>query len=216
MIYINTTLKGLPETSSENSQHLCLAGAYLMSGCIDILDYYKFMPLPYGFNFLSLVVPATVETFIFSQHLDGIQIRNQHMHALMVYLSILKAICAVIELVNPKSIKAAFGRCFFTLMQGTWFTQIGFSLFYETWSKGSRDYTEVELSKEQTMKSMLYFNACFVWHFFVDLVIFLALVLSICKYFQRKSAAYLETGSVECHNLLEKSRKNGHLDFNCV
>jgi hypothetical protein len=76
-----------------------------------------------------------VEGLEFNFHLHGRHDLDIHVHTLLIYAVIMNIIGVILEMKYRHSLLAALTRSYCFFVQGTWFYQIGFTL-YNPFSKG--------------------------------------------------------------------------------
>ena len=117
-----------------NIQHLTMYLAVAINCVVDILVYYK-TPMPRDIDYAVLILLLGVEGFEFNFHLHGRHELDIHVHTLLIYAIIMNILGVILEMKYRNSLLAALTRSYGFFVQGTWFYQIGFTL-YNPLSKG--------------------------------------------------------------------------------
>jgi hypothetical protein len=73
-----------------------------------------------------------IEGFLFANHLHSREPLDIHVHTLLVYAIEGCVAFTCLEFFKPNEILFTYGRIVCTLLQGTWFYQVGFVLYPPT------------------------------------------------------------------------------------
>ncbi|KAL3313714.1 Transmembrane protein 45B [Cichlidogyrus casuarinus] len=113
-----------------------------------------------------------VESFLFMFHLHGRTTFDIYLHLVLVAVVWLNIIAGILEMVYEKEVSYAILRCFFLVIQGTWFCHVGAILYPPSTilPQYKDDESELNISRASQILS---------WHFFINGVIFLIIMLSI-------------------------------------
>ncbi|CAF0708794.1 unnamed protein product [Brachionus calyciflorus] len=114
-----------------NFQHVTMYSAFIIGAIVEILVHHKF-DLPKRIEYAMGVLAFSVEAFLFAFHLHGKEVVDVYVHLFLVYAIFGCIICAGLECYNPHNVLFVYGRILFTLLQGTWFFQVGFMLYPPT------------------------------------------------------------------------------------
>lgn len=112
----------------DNAQHITVYFVFLMGAIVEILVAYRFnLParLPHVFGSIAF----GIEAFVFANHLHGRTGLDVMLHTFFVYAIVGCFISATLETVRPNQILLTYARILFTILQGTWFFQVGFILY---------------------------------------------------------------------------------------
>ena len=118
--------------------------AFILGSFIEILRHYR-VDIPAKLEFATGILAFGVEAYLFAYHLHGKDVLEVHLHVLLVYAIVGCAIFCALEWYNENEIIFTYGRIVCTLLQGTWFFQIGFVLYPPTdsptwkWDPSSHD-----------------------------------------------------------------------------
>ncbi|XP_037088076.1 transmembrane protein 45B-like [Pollicipes pollicipes] len=108
-----------------------------------------------GLEHAICAMAFVAEALLFAFHGHGTSDMEMLVHHLLLYVVLGSAAATLAELTCRRSVLPALARCFFTLLQGTWFIQVGFILFppagWHGWDVNS--YRQQKLA-----------TAAFVWH----------------------------------------------------
>lgn len=113
---------------ASNVQHSTMYFAFILSGIIELLLHAKFeLPkrLDYAFNMIGFFV----EFLLFKFHLHGRNEMDILVHTLLLYAIAGCIISGVLECWKPENVIFTYGRILFTMLQGTWFFEVGFVLY---------------------------------------------------------------------------------------
>ena len=114
-----------------NTQHSTMYSAFIFGAIIEIMVYHK-VDLPKFIDYVYGILGYSVECFLFAFHLHGRDILDVHVHTLLVIAILGCIIFAILETIYADQILLTYGRIAFTLLQGTWFWQVGFVLYPPT------------------------------------------------------------------------------------
>ena len=114
-----------------NRQHSTMYAAFMFGALIEILIYHKY-DVPKFLDYAYGLLGYTVECFLFAFHLHGRDALDIHVHTLLVHSILGCILCTALEIWRPTQILFTYGRIAFTMLQGTWFWQVGFVLYPPT------------------------------------------------------------------------------------
>uniref|UniRef100_UPI0037E8F807 transmembrane protein 45A n=1 Tax=Semicossyphus pulcher TaxID=241346 RepID=UPI0037E8F807 len=109
---------------------------------------------PLTFDRLMLAVAFFNEGFLFLYHLHGRSMLDVHVHQLLLYAIFGGAFVSFLEVFHRGNIILELLRCTLTLLQGSWFWQIGFVLY----PPRGPDWDLTDHS------NMMFITMCFSWH----------------------------------------------------
>ncbi|KAM4650928.1 transmembrane protein 45B [Discoglossus pictus] len=144
-----------------NWQHTTMYLFFGISGVVDILTYLTFK-LPQGLDRLSLAVAVFVEGFLFYFHVHNRPPLDQHIHSLLLWAVFGGAISLMIEVFMINNVVLELFRSSVTILQGSWFYQIGFVLF-PPWGGPEWDQNDHE--------NIMFITMCFCWHYAAALLV---------------------------------------------
>uniref|UniRef100_A0A8C7XJW1 Transmembrane protein 45a n=1 Tax=Oryzias sinensis TaxID=183150 RepID=A0A8C7XJW1_9TELE len=127
---------------------------------------------PLALDRLMLAVAFFNEGFLFLYHLHGRSMLDVHVHQLLLYAVFAQAIVAFLEVFHRGNIILELLRCTLTILQGSWFWEIGFVLYPP--SGPEWDLTD--------HSNMMFVTMCYSWHLaFAMLVVGVFVVRSRLK-----------------------------------
>lgn len=157
--------------SAGNTQHVTMYSSFILGSIVEILMHYGFV-LPYGMDYACGALAFFNEGFLFSSHLHGKVLVDAYVHQLLVYAIGGCLLAGVLEFANRGQILWTYCRCLFTILQGTWFFQVGFMIsdygFFGVWDLESHE-------------SIVFASIAFCWHLIL-IVAFLLIQLSVVRY----------------------------------
>ncbi|XP_041647532.1 transmembrane protein 45A [Cheilinus undulatus] len=109
---------------------------------------------PLALDRLMLAVAFFNEGFLFLYHLHGRSMLDVHVHQLLLYAIFGDALVSFLEVFHRGNIILELLRCTLTLLQGSWFWQIGFVLYPP---RGP----EWDLKDHN---NMMFVTMCYSWH----------------------------------------------------
>ncbi|KAM5132525.1 transmembrane protein 45B isoform 1-T2 [Mantella aurantiaca] len=144
-----------------NWQHSTMYLFFGLSGVVDILTYFP-LNVPRGLDRLSLALAVFIEGLLFYYHVHNRPPLDQHIHSLLLIAVFGGSISIMIEVFLRDNIILELFRSSLTILQGTWFWQIGFVLYPPgggaEWDQKDHD-------------NVMFVTMCFCWHFAVALLI---------------------------------------------
>lgn len=116
------------EFAPKNWHHATMFLFFGVSALVDMLVHYDFK-IPKNVDYGIFILSIAVEGFLFFWHVHGREPVDIYVHKLLVF-AIFLAFCATFaEMCFPYSILASLARPFFFFLKGSWFWQIGFTLY---------------------------------------------------------------------------------------
>ncbi|KAK3097878.1 hypothetical protein FSP39_014077 [Pinctada imbricata] len=169
-------------TALGNGQHATMFFFFGLSGCIDLLLYFR-APLPKDLDYIITLLSVGIEGLLFHFHLHGRNELDVLLHTLLIYTIILNMMAICFEIRYRNSLLAALGRAYCFFLQGTWFWQVGFILYNpnpnaEKW-KGD-DHDELMIA-----------TMFFAWHVGAVFLIMLA-IGGVIACFHKRFNGYVE------------------------
>ncbi|CAL4219691.1 unnamed protein product, partial [Meganyctiphanes norvegica] len=147
-----------------NAQHMTMFFFFGLSGVMDLLNHYQF-PFPPDLDYVSAVLAFTMEGLLFFYHLHGRAGVDVQVHMLLFYVICACAVSTALEMKYKKNVLPALARTYFTMLQGTWFLQVGFILYPPVGDKWD----------EESHRNMMFVTLYFAWH---NAAIFIAMALT--------------------------------------
>ncbi|XP_030077585.1 transmembrane protein 45B [Microcaecilia unicolor] len=144
-----------------NWQHSTMYLFYGLSGVVDVLTYFP-LKIPVGLDRLSLSLAVFVEGFLFYFHVHNRPQLDQHIHALLLIAIFGGAFSIFLEVFMRDHVVLEFFRTSLTILQGTWFWQIGFVLFPPS---GGPEWNQEDHS------NIMFITMCFCWHYAIALIL---------------------------------------------
>ncbi|KAE8592086.1 hypothetical protein XENTR_v10018645 [Xenopus tropicalis] len=144
-----------------NWQHTTMYLFYGISGVVDILTFLP-LNLPRGLDRLSLGIAVIIEGLLFYYHVHNRPALDQHIHSLLLIAVFGGAISIMIEVFMRNDIVLELFRSSLTILQGTWFWQIGFVLYP---LGGAPEWDQTDHG------NVMFITMCFCWHYAVALLI---------------------------------------------
>jgi hypothetical protein len=136
-----------------NAQHITMFFFFGLNGVVDLLQYKKW-DLPPKLDYISAALAFAVEGFLFYFHLHGRSHMDVQVHMFLFYTVVGCVLSTLLEMVHPHNVILALCRTFFTLLQGTWFFQIGFILYPPIGDQWD----------EEDHEQMMVITLIFTWH----------------------------------------------------
>jgi len=126
--------------SLTNFEHFAMYLAFIVSGCVEMLEQMDYLPPRLNFPRLAYTIAFMVlgVNFYFHPNPPGL---SRTLHHQIAYVAFLTAFTTVLEGVFPRSISLTLLRAFFCSLAGTWVMQVGYVLFADS-AQGKYDDTE--------------------------------------------------------------------------
>ncbi|KAM9269246.1 transmembrane protein 45B [Morus bassanus] len=137
-----------------NWQHTTMYLFYGLSGVVDVFTYVSEV-VPRGLDRLMLSVAVFVEGCLFYYHVLHRPMLDQHIHSLLLIAIFSGACSTMLEVFLRDNIVLELFRASVTIVQGTWFWQIGVVLF-QPWGGPIWD--------EKDHSNIMFLTMCFFWH----------------------------------------------------
>lgn len=130
----------------KNGQHITMYSAFLLGAIVEIIIHYRF-DVPKRLEYIFGAVAFALEGFLFANHLHSREPLDVHIHSLLLYAIEGCVIFTCLEFIKPTEIMFTYGRIMCTILQGTWFYQIGFVLYPPTkspsWHWDLNDHNQI-------------------------------------------------------------------------
>lgn len=173
---VTTFKQSGPFVYMPNAQHMTMYFFFGLNGAMDILAHYRFGCLPSGIEVTTGVMAFGAEGFLFYNHLHGRPMIDVQCHMFIFYAIVAIICCVFLEIKYRDFVIPSLSRAFFTLLQGTWFVQVGFILY----PPAGRSKWDLEDHHQMMLVTLL-----FTWHAAVDFLASLALAAIIYAYMKR-------------------------------
>ncbi|KAM6432425.1 transmembrane protein 45B [Liasis olivaceus] len=144
-----------------NWQHSTMYLFFGISGATDIITY-SLTKMPIGLGRFMLAISLFVEGFLFYFHISHRPMLDQHIHSLLLTAIFGGAATCLIQTFMHDNMILDFFAASLTLLQGTWFWQIGFVL-YPPWGGPEWD--------ESNHDNIMFITMCFCWHYAIAILI---------------------------------------------
>lgn len=190
-----------------NAQHMTMYFFFGLNGAMDLLKYYSFI-LPDGIEVASGIMAYGVEGFIFFNHLHGRKHMDVQVHIFLFCLIMACVLSLFLEIQYRNYVIPSLSRAYFTILQGTWFCQVGFIL-YPPFGMQSWDWENHE--------QMMVVSLIFTWHLAVDFVLMLVFggcVWVYMKIFHQLDEVNYHIVSTDSKLMSTPIKLNGHTDSN--
>ncbi|RNA18626.1 transmembrane 45A [Brachionus plicatilis] len=145
-----------------NAQHITMYSAFILGSIVEIMVHHG-VNLPRRVEYAMGIMAFSVEAFLFAFHLHGKKPLEVYVHVLLVYAIIGCIVFTCLEAYDPKQVLFTYGRILFTILQGTWFYQVGFMLY----PPSDKPFFQWDLSNHRNMTIV---TACFCWHVMLIIV----------------------------------------------
>ncbi len=129
--------------------------------------------MPKNLDYCSIVLAFTMESFLFSMHIQDRDLIDTKVHILLIYSIVITIISLVCEMVSPHNPIPAIVKSWFLLVQGTWFLQICPILYADKPWEGNHH-------------NMLLIPIIFTWHIAGNLA--MIILTALTTYFRVKRA----------------------------
>ncbi|KAG8225795.1 hypothetical protein J437_LFUL005602 [Ladona fulva] len=150
-----------------NVQHITMYSFFGFSGILDILYHWQCRALPPDLDYVAAFLAFAAEGFIFFNHLHRRTPMDIQIHMMLFVAIVACALAVLLELKYRRNVLAALARSYFTLLQGTWFFQVGFILY--------PPFPFLEKWEETNHKQMMVTTLLFTWHAAAHVVVVLGI-----------------------------------------
>ncbi|CAN9500250.1 unnamed protein product [Ophioblennius macclurei] len=136
-----------------NWQHATMYLFFGLAGTVSLIVHAT-EAAPPALDRLMLAVAFFNEGFLFLYHLHGRSMLDVHVHQLLLYAVFGEALVAFLEVFHRGNILLELLRCTFTVLQGSWFWEIGFVLYPPHGPQWDlKDHS-----------NMMFITMCYSWH----------------------------------------------------
>lgn len=136
-----------------NWQHATMYLFFGLSAAVSLIIHTTEVA-PLALDRLTLAIAFFNEGFLFLYHLHGRSMLDVHVHQLLLYAIFGGALVAFVEVFHRGNIILELLRCTLTLLQGSWFWEIGYVLYPPSGS-------EWDLKDHN---NMMFVTMCYSWH----------------------------------------------------
>ncbi|KAM3875627.1 transmembrane protein 45A [Diretmus argenteus] len=136
-----------------NWQHATMYLFFGLAGAVSLIIHTT-EAAPLALDRLMLALAFFNEGFLFLYHLHGRMELDVHVHQLLLFAVFGQALTALLEVFHRGNIILELLRCALTLLQGSWFWQIGFVLY----PPNGREW---DLKDHN---NMMFITMCYCWH----------------------------------------------------
>ncbi|XP_030647733.1 transmembrane protein 45A [Chanos chanos] len=136
-----------------NWQHATMYLFFCLAG-ITILIVHSTDSAPFGLDRFLLGIAFFNEGFLFLYHLHGRDMLDVHVHQLLLYATFGGALTCMLEVFHRGNILLELLRGTLSLLQGSWFWQIGFVLYPPSG----------QLWDLKNHNNMMFITMCYCWH----------------------------------------------------
>lgn len=136
-----------------NWQHATMYLFFGLAGAMSLIVH-STETAPLALDRMMLALAFFNEGFLFLYHLHGRSMLDVHVHQLLLYSVFGTSIIAFLEVFHRGNILLELLRCSLTLLQGSWFWQIGFVLY-------PPNGPEWDLKDHS---NMMFITMCYCWH----------------------------------------------------
>lgn len=196
-----------------NGQHMTMYFFFFLAGVCELLVHYKFM-LPEGTEVAIGMLAYAMEGILFYFHLHGRTTMDKQVH-MMLFISIMFGMLAIwIELKHQNYVLATLGRAYFTLLQGTWFYQVGFILYPPFPGMAGWD--------QEDHSQMMIITMMYTWHCAANFLLLAFFSLATGLYFKMKYPNDFRTERIVYQQLSlgdrnpPRTKANGHVDTKLI
>lgn len=145
-------------------QHVTMYLFFLLSGIVDLLTHYKVKVALPGLDYMMATLAFAIEWLLFSLHLYGRGDLDVHLHTLLLHVIAATVGVILLEYKYPHSLMLGLTRCILTLIQGTWFFQVGLILYPLYPSNWKNEHKDIMFS---TMLFTWHVAACTIFAFMI-------------------------------------------------
>jgi hypothetical protein len=161
-----------------NAQHITMYSAFILGAVVEIMRYHR-VDLPKKLEHVLGALAFGVEGFLFAFHLHSRHPLDIHVHVLLVYAIYGCVLFTILEIYDETQILFTYGRILCTILQGTWFFEVGFILYPPT------THPAFQWNPEDHNQIMTV-TTTFCWHV-MFIIIGLLVELAIIRRMYRKS-----------------------------
>ena len=157
--------------------HITMYGGFLLSGIVDIVSL--FVKLPRQTSQLFLSIAFWTEWMLFYSHSDANDPLNIHTHFILTLVIMSCVVFSALRMFQASYFLINMGLAFSIMLQGTWFIQVGVSLYPPSGTNVLIESVNTHGAHghdDYAMHSVtMYVYALFTWHVMLLAVSFLGL-----------------------------------------
>nr|XP_057929278.1 transmembrane protein 45A [Doryrhamphus excisus] len=143
-----------------NWQHATMYLFFGLAAAVSMLAHTT-EAMPLALDRLMMALAFCNEGFLFLYHLHGRTMLDVHLHMLLLYAIFGGAVVSFLEVFHRGNILLELLRCTLTLLQGSWFWQIGFVLYPPSGPQWDpKDHS-----------NMMFITMCYSWHLAIAMFI---------------------------------------------
>lgn len=124
---------------------------------------------PLALDRLMLAIAFFIEGFLFLYHLHGRAMLDVHVHQLLLFCVFGEAMVSFLEVFHRGNMLLELLRASLTILQGSWFWQIGFVLYSPSGAEWD----------QKDHNNMMFITMCYCWHLVFSLLIVSVLYCTI-------------------------------------
>ncbi|KAJ7993570.1 hypothetical protein DPEC_G00273770 [Dallia pectoralis] len=143
-----------------NWQHSTMYLFFGLAGAISIIVHTT-DAAPLALDRLMLALAFFMEGFLFLYHLHGRAMLDVHVHQLLLFSVFGEATVSFLEVFHRGNILLELLRASLTILQGSWFWQIGFVLYPPSGAQWD----------QMDHNNMMFITMCYCWHLAIGLLI---------------------------------------------
>ena len=142
--------------------HSTMYGFFAFSGLVEILNRYNITQFSREAEYVVFSSAFWVEGTLFAFHLHGRDMFDVRIHTLLCIVIYLAALVILLEACLPRFRRELFmARTIFVLTQGTWFLEIGYTIYGSNkWFEGAKK----DLTEEELMLDTEVITVSIMWH----------------------------------------------------
>ena len=174
-----------------NYGHATMYAFFAFSGVVDLVMWYRLLPLPTGSDYVALSLAFLVEWMLFYFHLQGRPELDVRMHTILYVIIFASVVVLLVAAVWKSSLLPSIVLAFLTSLQGSWFIQIGIS------PHGANVWKE-------TAANVMVVPILLGWHAMFWLVLYLLAFALVYRAFARRCLPmeHMEVGEQEDSEIL--------------
>jgi hypothetical protein len=170
--------------------HYAIYAMFVLSALVELMVYYG-IELPEKLDRAFLIMSFVVEGFIFSFHFHGRSNIDVQLHILQTCSIGGCVLFCILEAIDECQVLFAFGRILFTALQGSWFFETAFVLYYPfSWPKLRWDLHDQKLAANVTFHFCMHLMVILVILLIVHWFIQRTLVLGYCCFDKKKNKMF--------------------------
>ena len=176
--------------SVSNIQHITMYGSFGFFGTVILVRPALMHIVPSSSTetvaYLTLGLAFVVEALLFRFHVFGDMSLVVLMHTFLFYSALACSVGTLAEPIWGRSVLASLSRPFFTLLQGTWFWQIGFTLHNPFATRHpDHDLHRANVTHSELRDQLLWATNLYAWHMWANFGFIAGVGLLAALYFRR-------------------------------